>query len=447
MGIINKYLDDKDYSIIICLNIIKEVEMLLEFIVENFMSFKDKTTFSMLAASKKSKDELDGAIIDINKASLLKSVAIYGANASGKSNLLKAISFIKKKILDKGKIPDNYYYKLDISCKNKPTTFEITFMANNLTKISKQKNIELRYGFQIKENKIIAEWLFGRFTAQESMLFIRENDIFNFGTKFSEGKKVYKALGSINSEYLFVKLMNDIKGDKDNITSMLVNWFEAVHDITGIKDLAFWPITSKMCQDDAFKRKLVMMLKIADVGIIDFNEIKEDHNLNDRGEEISRKSIKLKTIHNQYNGGDLLSDKVEFDFLKEESQGTQKFFSILGPILQAMKKSQVLIIDELDARLHPMLVTTIIQLFNSKLNTSNAQLICTVHNAILLNNDILRRDQIYIVDKSKAGTSSLYSLSDIENYRKDAIFSKDYLLGKLGGVPYIGNIESIFDQE
>ena len=426
---------------------IKEVDMLLEFSVENFMSFKEKTTFSMLASSKKTKDELDSAIFEINNTNILKSVAIYGANASGKSNLIKALFFIRKKVLSYGNIPKNYYYKLDVSCKNKPTTFEITFMANNLTNISQKKYIELRYGFQIKENNIISEWLFGRFTAQESMLFTRKEDVFNFGTKFGEGKKVYKAIGEINSESLFVSLMKDIKGDKDSITNMLVMWFEKLQNVTDIKDIGFWPITSRMCNDNNFKRKLVKMLKIADMGIVDFNEIAEDININTTQEDLHKKKIKLETSHDQYNGADLLPDKIKFDFQKEESQGTRKFFSIIGPILQAIENSEVVVIDELDARLHPMLVTTIIQLFNSKINKYNAQIICTVHNTILLNNDLLRRDQIYIVEKTKAGASSLYSLSDIENYRKDAIFSKDYLLGKLGGVPYIGNIESIFEEE
>ncbi len=421
--------------------------MLLEFSVENFMSFKEKTTFSMLASIKKNKDDLDGAITDINKTNILKSVAIYGANASGKSNFLKALFFIRKKVLAYGTIPENYYYKLDIANKNEPTTFEITFMANNLTRISKQKFIELRYGFQIKEGKIVSEWLFGRFTAQESMLFTRKEDIYNFGTKFGDGKKVYKAIGETNPESLFVSLMKEIKGDKDKITNMLVDWLVKLQDVTVIKDIDFWPISSRMCNDVKFKNKLIKILKIADIGIVDFNEIKEDNIFSDKEKELYGKRIKLKTIHDQYNGKELLLDKIEFDFKNEESQGTQKFFSILGPILQAIENSQVLIIDELDARLHPMLVTTIIKIFNSKLNTSNAQLICTVHNTILLNNNILRRDQIYIVDKSKAGSSSLYSLSDIENYRKDAIFSKDYLLGKLGGLPYIGNIESVFEEE
>lgn len=424
--------------------------MLIEFSVENYLSFKDKVTFSMLSSTSKSKEENSDALFELNNQTFLKSAMIYGANASGKSNLLQGLSFIRSKVLDFPRQPPLANFKLDTSSAEKPSTFEIIFLAKNISEMSKLEYLEFRYGFQLKEDKVVTEWLFGRFTAQESMLFTRKGDAITIGARFKEAAKVHRTLGKINQENLFLSLMIDIKGEQDKITSMLITFFKKLRNLTGIRDFNFWKFTNSLSNSEKYKPIILKMLKSADIGIEDFyvtekNLTRKIRPTNGVEEKYTRKT--LKSQHNVYSNQKLSSEKEEFDFQTEESDGTKMFFTIVGPILKALKDSEIIVIDELDAKLHPKLLILIVNIFNSPLNKYGAQLIATVHNTILLDKDILRRDQIYIVDKSLSGESSVYALSEFAKYRKDANYENDYLMGKLGGIPFIGNIDFLWDEE
>ncbi len=438
--------------------------MLLEFQVENYLSFKEKSTLSMIAASSINKKELNQSVFCVNGIRILKSAAIFGANASGKSNFLKAIGFMTEFISNSakestyGKKINIENFKLSEDTINKPSTFEITFLVKNTntTKLSSKKYIEFRYGFQINKLEVISEWLFARFTRIESTLFTRNGDDIKIFEKYKEGRQIYQTIGNINKTTLFLSLIANIKGENAPLTSMVMNWFMNLKDITAIADDNFIGITANLMEIQEAKDRIIKALALADTSIdniiinkkeIEYNKLPE--NIKNKLSEEKRDhlfSISLQSLHNKYNSKEKYAGKVTFDFKNEESDGTKKFFAIIGPIISALHMGFVLVIDEIDTRLHPNLCLLLISLFNSnKINKHNAQLIFATHNTLIMNKNILRRDQIYLVEKDRYGKSELYSLLDYKKVRNDATYNKDYLMGKYGAVPFLGNFESLFD--
>ncbi len=416
--------------------------MLLEFQVENYLSFKERTKLSMLASSI---NDLPEAVIEVDKYKLLRSAAVFGANASGKSNFLKAIGFMKDFVLESakestfGKSIEVSDFRLSEETRDKPSTFEMTFIVKDEQEFSKSGNIVYRYGFQVDREMVNSEWLFGRFTAQESTLFTRLGDEINIGEKFKEGKQVYKALGKINKSTLFLSQIAAIKGDNASITSSIMQCLGDLRDITAIANDNFIGITADMMEFALVKAKIISSLALADMGIEDIivNREKEKNSI-----------AYLETIHKVYDRDKKFTGRTVFNFKENESDGSKKFFAIIGPILNALERGLVLIIDEIDARLHPNLCLLIVSLFNSpKTNPKGAQLIFANHNTLMMDKRFLRRDQIYLVEKDKYGASELYSLLDYQKVRNDATYNKDYLMGKYGGVPYLGNFETLFTEE
>jgi AAA15 family ATPase/GTPase len=431
--------------------------MLLEFKVENFLSFKDMAEFSMLSdTSKSSKKESKDAVTTLNKLNILKSAAIFGANASGKSNLLRAIDVMIEKVLSDRTNIDKF--ALSEETDDKPSLFEITFITKARDVEAKNEYITFRYGFEIKDGIIVSEWLFGRFTASESTLFIREGSEIKLGDKFKEGKQFIKASGKINESKLLIHLIQDLKGTNAPINSLIIRWFKRLGNITFLVKDNFHDITTMLMDYEDSKECIIKALKAADTSIdniiieekqIDIDELPifiKDKLKNDDKKELKTEIVK--SIHTKYDLDGNPKESVEFNFDKQESEGTKKFFTIIGPVLHTLSKGFILVIDEIDARLHPNLCEAIISLFNNpNTNKKNAQLIFATHNANIMTRDMLRRDQIYLVEKDKYGASELYSLLDYKKVRSDATYNKDYLMGKYGGVPYLGNFESLFSEE
>ena len=432
--------------------------MLLEFQVENYLSFKENTILSMIASP--SKKELSDSIIVKDRYKILSSVAIYGANASGKSNFLRAIQFMKKFIFDSAResqVGDEIEvnsFKLNSNTENEPTLFEMTFIIHDVIYKNEQKDIVFRYGFQVSKNRIHAEWLFARFTTQESCLFTRVMDDFKFGEKFNEGKRVYRAIGKIRETTLFLSLIASIKGENAPITNDIMQWFEKLQDLTDIADGHVYGITANLMSEKKMKEKIIKAFCLADICVENIDIEKEPIDITDlpnfikkdlekRGDLKNIHTISVKTQHLKYNEKKEEIGLETFDFESEESDGSKKFFALIGPILDALRHGLVLIIDEIDARLHPSLCKILISLFNSKeSNKNNAQIVFVTHNTQIMNRRMLRRDQIYFVEKDKYGESELYSLLDYKKVRNDASYDKDYLLGKYGAVPYLGNFET-----
>ena len=425
--------------------------MIIEFSVENYLSFKDLTILSMVAA-KSFKEYNDTHIIEIdNRLSILKTAILYGNNASGKSNLLEAVSFMKATVLNsfRDALMDNNERKfplkkfiLSSETENKSSFFEISFIHNS---------IKYRYGFEIDYDKIVAEWLFHT-TSKEVYLFKRDFqkiEINRYAFKEALGKE-----NDVKENVLFLSLLATLGKE---ISSGIVDWFQKINIINGIHDRGHKRYTiDKLKSDKIFFNWVLHFIKYLEISSlstteeevneIDLDTLKEkekDEEIIDlltSIQKIQSKQLKrdqLMTYHRKYDGNNILIDTVEFNFDKQESEGTKKLLYLLGPWYDTLQNGKVLIVDELDSRLHSHLTIKLIGFFHL-LNKNKAQLISAVHDISLLNKETFRRDQIWFVEKNQFGASELISLGDFKTnkVRNKSAFDKNYLDGKYGGVPY-----------
>lgn len=411
--------------------------MLIQFSAGNYLSIKDICTLSMIASSKKELQESNTFQLD-NKFTLLKSAGLYGANASGKSNLLKAMNFYRNFVLTSSKETQAAEkikvsrFKLSAATDNEPCFFEAMFIQNG---------IRYKYGFQVDNDVVHREWLFSFPKGKETQLFIRDLKKFSLGASYKEGHGLPE---KTRDNALFLSVVAQFNG---SISTDVLNWFRRFRIISAVDPLRFAPITIEGLKDLSFKESVLSFMKAADLGIEDLliEEIKT--NIDEVPDYIRAKlkdvnfitNVKVSTAHKKYDKDNNYLSSEQFDLGNEESEGTRKFFGLSGPVLDSIKNGYVLAIDELDSKLHPLLVQFIIKMFNSNYsNPKNSQLIFTSHGTSLLHRGLLRRDQIWFTEKNRFGTTGLYSLSDYK-VRKDASFEKDYMLGKYGATPYLSN--------
>lgn len=424
--------------------------MLIEFKVGNFLSFKDIVTLSMVASPDKDLMEANTISID-NKIKLTKSAVIYGANASGKTNLFKAMSFMKDFILKSSKeslsteeIPVEKF-RLSTETENTPSTFEIIFMIDK---------IRYRYGFQVDNERVYSEWLFFIPTVREATLFTREDDKIKLGTHFKEGRGLEE---KTRPNALFLSVADQFNGE---ISKRILKWFTSdLQIISGIKEEVYRGFTISKLDHKEYKDFTTSLLKVADMGIKDIRKKSTPITVEDLPEELPEKIkefllsksdaeiVDITTIHQKYDGDNKpVSDEV-FDFSEHESAGTQALFAFSAPIYDVLKNGGVLAIDELTSKLHPVLTRAIIKVFHSSTageSRANAQLIFAGHDTNILSNQFFRRDQVWLTQKDRYGATDLYSLEEYR-IRKDASFNKDYIMGKYGAIPLIGDIESLFN--
>ena len=407
--------------------------MIVEFRVKNYLSIKDEIVLSMEASSSTSR--LKENICEENKTKLLKSIAIYGGNATGKSNLIKAVNFFRAMIVNSqnhqfGAKINIAPYKLDSKITNQPTKFEITFILNS---------IKYTYGFSCTKDKIINEYLTSvSGPGRPKELFKRiDTKNFNFTSDVSKQKRI-KDDTNENQLYLSKVALSNY----ENLKSIYSFLSEDV--IINVNHLWARYTKDKLHKDSKFKRWAVDILKKGDFGGITNikTEIKErsvkgfDFQV---GETVSVKEINkekeeyldVKFVHKDDKKKDVFFEEIE------ESYGTLKTFSMLGPIYDALKKGKTLFIDEFEINLHPEITRFLLKLFHSKHNKKNSQIIFTTHDTSLLRGkDLLRRDQIYFTEKEPNKSTKLYSLMDY-NVREDVDFQNIYLNGKVGGVPFV----------
>ncbi len=432
--------------------------MLVEFSVENFLSFKDSTTFSMVAAKSFREHSKTNLINTDFNMKLLKSAIIYGNNASGKSNLFASMSFMKATVLNsfRDALMDNFErkfplekFELNSKTINEPSYFEITFI---------HKEVKYRYGFEIDFDAIKSEWLFHT-TTREVNLFKRENQEIKINkTSFKEG--IGKE-NDVKDNVLFVSLLATLGKE---ISSDIVDWFKAFNLINGIHDRGHKRYTiDKLKTDNNFFNWVKTFVKYLDISNIstteeDVNEIdleilknkekdEELINLFSSIQKIQSKQPKrdqLLTYHKRYDENNLFLDTVAFNFDEQESEGTKKLIYLLGPWYDTLKTGKILVIDEIDSRLHSHLTSKLISFFH-EFNRNNAQLICVAHDISLLNKNVFRRDQIWFIEKNQFESSELYSLSDFktDKVRGLSAFDKNYLDGKFGAIPYFENDEKL----
>lgn len=425
--------------------------MLLEFSVANYRSIRELCVLSMQGSSGIS-DTPKENIFEKENNKILKTSVIYGANSSGKSNVVNAINQMKRIILSSVKLNDEdlleYNPFLLSSDDKQPSHFEVLVIIGSY---------KYRYGFESNEKEICEEWLF-RSTLkgkEEKRLFYRDGASIEVNNRlFSEGKGKESIT---NSNRLFISLCAQLGGGE---SKQIVSWFNTnINIISGVETDAYTPYSTMMLQNktDGYS-EAKSFFKQLQLGFNDIECVESEFDASQLQERMperlrteldkkfaGKKSVEMFAIHNVYNEEGEIVDKIGLDVSRAESLGTQKLIQLSGPIFDTLKDGKVLVIDELDAKMHPHISNHIINLFNNpKSNPKGAQLIFTTHDTHLLSSRLFRRDQIWFTEKNSCEQTDLYNMLDIvlpdgSKPRNDANYEKNYIAGRYGAIPYIIN--------
>lgn len=428
--------------------------MLLEFKVSNYRSIGDEQVLS-LVPSKRQK-EFPLRIITNGKYESLNGLALYGSNGSGKSNFMKAIGtmvFIVNSSANTSSTARLPYdpFLLREGYQNRDTFFEITFVLNR---------IRYRYGFTYNLQSIKTEWLFRKSIGRETKLFEREGDVIDVRKSLnSKAGLIDLAIDATRENSLFLT-----RCDMVNITECkeLMKWFSKLNVIDGTFTRHLEIQTASLLQNDFYGKRIKDYLRSICLNIVDVDvETKEFEDsdlppgMNEHMKVAFQKELKgmtqvqVRAHHQKYNEeGNPTHMTIAWDWDERESSGSQKAMHLSGPILWTLSNGGILVIDEIEANLHPLMTRSIVKAFlDPTKNINNAQLIFTTHDANLLNSVQLRRDQIYFVEKNKWEGSELYSLSDFkfigekdgeiytESERPDKDKTQRYLEGRYGAIP------------
>lgn len=412
--------------------------MILEFSVKNFLSFKEKVTFSMIANSNK---ELNDNYVEIGGNKVLKSAAIYGANASGKSNLFKILTLVVLMLRSSNSVDINAKlplipFKLDKGSVNKPSEFEIKFILDETRYV---------YGFIADKDKIYDEYLYYYPNGRETKIFDRTN--INEYSYTQKDEKILREIETKNAQNkFFLATATNWNFDKTKAAyNFLTNGIGTCNNLEILKNMAY-----KMYETnpDYLKDFAIDFLQKADFNIEDYQISQIDV----PGEFLTAiPEFITKTLPDKPKAYQVLFKHKNSDnylSIDEESLGTQMIFAFIPFLADSLKNKKVLIIDELDKSLHPFLVQYIVEIFNdAEINKNGSQLIFNTHDTNLLDLNILRRDQIWFTEKnSETGESDLYSLSDF-SVRKQENVEKGYMLGRYVAVPFIKNDFNLWEEE
>lgn len=385
-----------------------EVKMVLEIRLSNMFSFRDELTLDLQAAKIQTKKarELEGNLFSVDGEQMLKSVALFGANASGKSNVIKAIRACVNMVRS------SHNYNVDTrfaispfkfeDYANKPSSFYIRFLLNG---------VEYEYSFSFMHDEIITETLYYYPNGRKSLVFRRDEsrgtekkDIYEFKTVI---KRPFDVADNTSKKTLYISRASQMDREiAQKIFLFFCNDIVLDYQVANIDSL-----------DNLFKERKEQMLEVlrtADSDIIDF--------------KIQNNAIT--TFHRT-------NPSVAFDFETEESEGTKTLFRMMVRMIGIIHEGKMLLVDEIDNSLHTQLVEFVIGMFN---HSNHAQLIYTIHNTHLLNTDFQRRDQVYFVNKREDGSSDLYSLFDFKDFRDTLDMEKAYLQGRFDAIPTISNL-------
>lgn len=385
-----------------------EVKMVLEIRLSNMFSFRDEVTLDLQAAKIQTKKarELEGNLFSVDGEQMLKSVALFGANASGKSNVIKAI----RACVNMVRSSHNYNVDTKFAISpfkfedyaNKPSSFYIRFLLNG---------VEYEYSFSFIHDEIITETLYYYPNGRKSLVFSRDEsrgtekkDIYEFKTVI---KRPFDVADNTSKKTLYISRASQMdRKIAQKIFLFFCNDIVLDYQVANIDSL-----------DNLFKERKDQMLDVlrtADSDIIDF--------------KIQNNAIT--TFHRT-------NPSVAFDFETEESEGTKTLFRMMVRMIGIIHEGKMLLVDEIDNSLHTQLVEFVIGMFN---HSDHAQLIYTTHNTHLLNTDFQRRDQVYFVNKREDGSSDLYSLFDFKDFRDTLDMEKAYLQGRFDAIPTISNL-------
>jgi len=419
--------------------------MLIRFTFENFLSFKEKQELTLVASPlTELKDSLLGG--NGSEYHLLPSAGIYGANASGKTNVLKALRFVSTAVMrsyrnwePEGGI-DRPAFLLDDESRNNPSSFEIEFIV---------AEVRYRYGFVLDSYRILEEWLYAYPSGKQQTWFTRAevpSRRFTFSRNLSGENRAIENLTRKNSLFLSTAAQNNHQLILP-VYNFLARGMKFLMNRQGLPGT-----TLRLCEDESHKDLLLKLLTSADLGItglrldraiveeqmtepvrkfvLDFENLLKEHVT--KGEAFDIKKVtKPLFLHRSQSGA---SAELAEEY---ESAGTMAYFWLLGPIVRAIDSGGVLCVDELDSSLHPLLAINVLRLFSDRgRNPRGAQLLFTTHNTNLLSSSALRRDQVWFTEKDPEGASHLYPLSDIRP-RKNENLARGYLQGRYGAIPFL----------
>lgn len=410
--------------------------MLIRFSFKNFKSFKNENCLDMEATSLK---EHEYNVAKTENGEYLKVSAIYGANASGKTNVLQAFDYMKKRILvsDDSKknspIDEENIYSFMIN--NDPIALEVEILAKN--------NKIYKYGFEVLKDTIISEWLFEKRVNKFYAIFERENN--NVSMKPNK----ISDLVNIDERTLFLNIYSKIDRNNEDFSNVY-DWFvNSMYLDLGNPNFERFinnRVSLKILSDENYKKELLKFIKTFDSGIEGIKTTPDSLEAVKSNNGI----IDIEVLHRGENG-----ELKALPFYLE-SNGTRKMFHLFDFFMDALKNGMVLFVDELDAKLHPLLTRYIINLFhNSQTNIGNGQLIYSTHDTVNLNKETFRRDEIWFAEKDKNGISEIYALSDYileddknagKKVRNDATYNKDYLTGRYGAIPVLEEFDIIHEE-
>jgi AAA15 family ATPase/GTPase len=433
--------------------------MLLEFKVSNYRSIGEEQTISLIPAPKQ-KDHIQN-IINKGRYQALNAISLYGPNGGGKSNILKAMSLLDRLVhisartSSTTRLPYDPFLLRD-GWSEKPTGFEISFVI--------EEN-RYRYGLEFTASEIIKEWLFRKSLGREVNLFERERETIDISSGFNGSKKIIDAaIEATRNNALFLSTCDMLNIEE---AKNIMKWFKHFNMIDGLnieEDIRTVSLSESQEYNEKIRQYLISLgLGIFDVQITtkDFeeSELPADMPEKMRAQLVEKlkgsQSYSVYALHKVYDSeGKPTEKKYSWDFNERESAGTQKAFKLSGPVLWALANGGILIIDEIEAAMHPIMTLNTIDLFlNEQSNPNNAQLIFATHDTNLLSYSKLRRDQICFAEKNKWESTELFSLSDFvyfgekngefksEKERPDTDKEKRYFEGRYGAIPALGNFQ------
>ena len=421
--------------------------MLIEFRVSNFRSFHEEQVLSMVAGNV---TELPENVIDApggEKFRLLRSAAVYGPNASGKSNLVKAIAFFSGFVSSSAekREPDDVinrqHFALNPRTSKLLTSFEASFLIDG---------VRYQYGYAVGSKRVREEWLYAYPKSRAQKWFHRETDsrgvtTIDFGSSLLGAKQRLKDVTRADALFLSVAA-NWNHAQLTTVFEWIAYRLRHIYrdDTTHLRGYT----AGKLRDEPAFHNAMVSLLRTADIGIRDVSVKAVTP-----AEVPSFDSLPME-LREQVSSGDLLatyfvhattSGESEVSFhINEESDGTQRLFDLFGPWWNCLEEGYTLFVDELDASMHPLLTRELVRSFNNpNINQKDAQLVFTTHDTSLLSETMLRRDQVWFTEKGGDGSTSLYSLHDYHEHRprKGEAFERGYLSGRYGAIPDVSELQ------
>ena len=409
--------------------------MLIQFSARNFKSFKDPFTLDLFT----NKETAVSNIIKSNFKNTYASAVFYGANGSGKSNILKAYNMMRNLVLNKDKVmlsTDRLKintFKLSTESEDDTSAFDICFIYNNK---------KFKYGFEYDENIVYSEYLFVYETVQPTLICEYDLDEDEGKIKCTKYKSLSQKKHLKNTLFLWDVDREDIEEAHE-----VLNWFkETIYiEFSNARNVnpSYWNNLTKPDVKNIFQ----IFIHDADFGIKDiYQDSRPVMDVYDKIPNLPKNSIveeiTVKTTHAKLDENNNFIGDEKFNLFDDESLGTQKYFYAIGPIINALKNGSTLFLDELDASLHPILTRRLVELFNSKeINGKGAQLIFTSQDTNLLDQTLFDKEQIWFVEKDKYGASHLTGLSEYRDIRKQEKIEEKYIKGKYGAIPYLGTFK------